>query len=115
MEKETVADETKPEPIRIPEEIIVVLADLRWVHWHAKETEEGWQCKTCNSYITAAPFRRTWWEDPRMPCGGFGDVPLVWSLYCPTCQPEPELQYGEGIYAQETFKVKGRDFCAPPQ
>ena len=102
-----------PKPVAIQslaEKIPVVLADLRWVHINASQTEDGNMCNVCKSQIYAVPNRRSIWENHRLPCGGFGKTANVYSLGCLRCNPNLKLSDGEGIYTQEIVHIESNGY-----
>lgn len=101
------------QPVKIPETIAVIISELRWVHTNARRNDEGdsWICNHCGPRIESIGVGRSLWEDPKIPCGGWGEVIGVRSLYCPACHGKPAIDHGEPIYRQEIVPAPGKEFC----
>ena len=96
---------------KLPEDIAMIISEVRWIHNNADYKDGRWVHKTCGTSLRAKAFGRTLWEDHRMPMGGFGEVTGVCSPYCPTCEPNFEISLGTGVYRQEIVQMPGREFC----
>jgi hypothetical protein len=73
--------------------------DVTWLREHADQRGHEWFCKTTGAAIQTARTGRSIWLRPFD--GGYGEVRDVDHLWCPSCTPEPRVEYGTPIYADE--------------
>ncbi|HMQ02021.1 MAG TPA: hypothetical protein PKD79_03065 [Candidatus Doudnabacteria bacterium] len=97
--------------VRLPSRVTTILSEHLWLQEHAeKQADNTWHCKTTGVAIQAKSIGRTIWERlPKAPGqagSGYGEVDTVIHIWCPECQPEPSIQYGDGIYFKELMEVE---------